>query len=102
MGSLLLEEEGTAPSFQLLICCVTSGKSLPLSGPWTPVSEMRRAKISKLSGNSDTLGSCWGLRGLRKRIGIGAGFQGLALEWKVEGVEGGKWEKRSPKVSRWL
>ena len=52
VGSLLVKEEGTAPWLKLLICCVTSGKSLPLSGPWTPVFEMRRAKISKLCGNS--------------------------------------------------
>ena len=31
-GSLLLKEEGTAPWLKLLICCVTSGKSRPLSG----------------------------------------------------------------------
>lgn len=31
-GSLLMKQEGTAPWLKLLICCVTSGKSLPLSG----------------------------------------------------------------------
>jgi len=40
---------------------------------------MRRAKISKLCGDADTLGSCWGLGVLGKRLEMGAGPQGLAL-----------------------
>ena len=58
---------------------------------------MRRAKISKLCGDADTLGSCWGLEVLGKRLEMGAGPQGLALlaaEWTVEG---GQW-----KAPRWL
>lgn len=58
-----MKEEGTARWFKILICCVTSGKSLPLSGPWSPVSAKKRAKIFKLFQNSDTLGSCQELGG---------------------------------------
>lgn len=88
--SLLLKEEGTACWLKILTCCVTSGKSLPLSGPWSPVSEMRRAKIFKFFQNSDTLGSCRVLGVLGKRIGMGGLILGACFSCYIaEGRRGG-------------
>lgn len=77
---------------------MTSGKSLPLSGPWSPVSEISKAKLSKVFQNSVILRSCWG-SGV---LGQGAGVRGLDSrdllflpQSRRDG--GGQREKRSPR-----